>query len=199
MFVKTVKVKKPNPLALGIILIIALVIIAVWVLGESSKGIGNKYKLTTNEERIAFLEDKGWDVSEQETDVKVVKIPETFNMVYQAYNKLQKQQGFDLSSHKGATVEIYTYDVYNYPDKPKNIVVHLIIEDGVLIGGDVCCSELDGFMHGLMPVKNQEEEESIETTGTENTEQQHPDAEDANQSAGADPITTGAIVIEQAP
>lgn len=153
MFVKTVKLKKPNPLALGVILVLVLAIIIVWVIKGSSGGVGNKYKLPSNTERTKFLTDLGWKVSDKETDVKVVKVPQEFNMVYKAYNKIQKEQGFDLSKHKGDSVEIYTYQVYNYPDKPENVVAHLIVCDKVLIGGDVSCTELKGFMHGLMPVK----------------------------------------------
>lgn len=212
MFVKTVKVKKPNPLALGIILIIVLALIAIWVIKGSSGGIGNKYKLPSNAERTEFLQDLGWDVSETETDVKVVKIPDKFNMVYTAYNKIQKQQGFDLSKHKCDTVEIYTYEVYNYPDKPDNVVAHLIICDGVLIGGDVCCTELDGFMQGLMPVKQEDVKESDETTaedegddseettaGDEGEEQpEETETTDSDDEATTEgPASTGAVIVEQ--
>ncbi len=167
MFVKTVKVKKPNPLALGIILIIVLAIIAIWVIKGTSRGIGNKYKLPTNTERVSFLQNLGWKVSDKDKDVKVVKIPEKFSMVYTAYNKMQKQQGFDLAKHKGHSVEIYTYDVYNYPNKSENVVAHLIICDKVLIGGDVSCTELDGFMQGLMPTKQEDTVKGEQTTKLE--------------------------------
>lgn len=153
MFVKTVKVKKPSPIAVVIILVAVLALIAMWVFDIGGKGIGDKYKLPTNTERSQFLNDLGWKISDKEVNCKVVKIPSTFNKVYTVYNKLQKEQGFDLSNYKGKTVEIYTYEVYNYPEKPNNIVAHLIVCDGTLIGGDVCCTELDGFMQGLMPTK----------------------------------------------
>ena len=201
MFVKTVKVKKPNPLALGIILIIVLALIAIWVIKGSSGGIGKKYKLPTNTERVQFLQDLGWEISESETDVKVVKIPEEFNMVYKAYNKIQKQQGFDLSKHKGDTVEIYTYDVYNYPDKPENVAAHLIICDNILIGGDVCCTELDGFMQGLVPIKQEDVKNSEETTAEETTapeETTEPESTDSDDATiTPEPATTGAVIVEQ--
>ena len=206
MFVKTVKVKKPNPLALGIIMIIVLALIAIWVIKGSSGGIGKKYTLPTNDERSQFLQDLGWEISEAETDVKVVKVPEKFNMVYVAYNKIQKQQGFDLSKHKGKTVEIYTYEVYNYPDKPDNVVAHLIICNEVLIGGDVCCTELDGFMQGLMPLNQEDVKNSEETTGEETTapieegEEQPAETESTDTDDAAvtqAPASTGAVVVEQ--
>ena len=138
MFVKTVKLKKPNPVAVVIILAAVLILVAVWVLGSSGKGVGDKYKLSSNQERKTFLSALGWNVSDKETDCKIIKIPSKFNAVYNVYNKIQKQQGFDLSDFKGETVELYTYEVYNYPDNPNNIVAHLIICKGKLFGGDVC-------------------------------------------------------------
>ena len=77
--------------------------------------------------------------------------PEHFDDVYEGYNELQKEQGFDLSGHRGRKAELYTYEIYNYPDHPDCMQLTLIGEDGVLIGGDVCCTELDGFMQGLLP------------------------------------------------
>ena len=98
-------------------------------------------------------------------------------------HKRQKQQGFDLTKHKGETVEIYTYDVYNYPNKSNNIVAHLIISNGVLIGGDVCSTEKDGFIHGLMPVdkkgmKNNENAEDTRANPSPSESSSMPDATD---------------------
>ncbi len=193
MFVKTIKVKKPSPLVIGIILAGILIIIAIWVLGFGGKGVGDKYKLPSNTERVNFLTNLGWNVSPQETNCKVIKIPTTFNTVYDVYNKVQKEQGFNLEKQKGKTVEIYTYDVYNYASRPNNIVAHLIVCDGVLIGGDVCCTETDGFMHGLMPSKG--EVNNIGENNNEGTEQTTTTA--ATKQAPATTTTTAAT--KQAP
>ena len=174
MFVKTVRVKKLNPIAVILVLAVVLILIAIWVLDFGKSGLKDKYQLPENANRVSFLQGLGWEVSEVELNCKVVKIPSTFNEVYLAYNKLQRQQGFDLGDYKGKTVEIYTYEVYNYPDKPQNIVVHLVIFEGKLIGGDVCSTEMNGFMHGLMPVDKEglknnassiTDEQSISPTG----------------------------------
>jgi len=192
MFVKTVRVKKPNPIAIVLILVAVLILIAIWVLGLGGKGIGDKYKLPSNTERTQFLTDLGWKVSPQEVGCKVVKIPSTFNKVYDVYNKLQKEQGFDLSDHKGKTVEIYTYDVYNYPDKEKNIVAHLIVCDGTLIGGDVCCTELEGFMQGLMPTKKGELKNSESSEIDGNT----PEITDPNANSKTDNNAENTVTIQ---
>lgn len=147
MFVKTFKIKKPGfaLLAAGAIVLAVVIILAVLAGGSKSR----EYTMKDEKERQSFLKEMGWEVSEEYTECKVVIIPAEFNEVYEKYNDLQKKQGFDLSKYKGKTVEIYTYEVRNYPDHEKNIVCNLMVYEDVLIGGDVSCIEIDGFMQGL--------------------------------------------------
>ena len=147
MFIKTIKVKKPGfwVLAVSAAIIIGAVILAVIAGGGKSV----VYPCSTEKERQAFLKEMGWEVGSEYKECKVVIIPQKFNDVYTDYNKLQKEQGFDLEKFKGKTVEIYTYDVKNYPDHKENIVANLIVYEGELIGGDVSSVEIDGFMQGL--------------------------------------------------
>lgn len=147
MFVKSFKVKKSSfaILIISAVIIVFAVIIAV-VCGQHNKV---EYTLSTEKARQEFFKEMGWEVSKEYDQCKVVIIPEKFNDVYENYNKLQKNQGFDLEKFKGKTVEIYTYSVKNYPDHENNIVANLIVYKGKLIGGDVSCVEIDGFMQGL--------------------------------------------------
>ena len=147
MFVKTFKIKKPGfaLLAAGAIVLAVVIILAVLAGGSKSR----EYTMKDEKERQSFLKEMGWEVSEEYTECKVVIIPAEFNEVYEKYNDLQKKQGFDLSKYKGKTVEIYTYEVKNYPDHEKNMVCNLMVHEDVLIGGDVSCIEIDGFMQGL--------------------------------------------------
>ena len=150
MFVKTVKIKKPGAALAGAVAILLCVIVVIAVIIGK---IGNPkvYTLKTETQRQDFLKSMGWSVSEKYTECKVVTIPEEFNDVYEEYNKLQKEQGFDLEKYKGKTIEVYTYQVYNYKGHEDKdcMICNLMICDGVLIGGDVCCTELDGFIQGL--------------------------------------------------
>lgn len=147
MFVKSFKIKKSGfaVVAAAAVIIIVAVILAV-AAGADSRVV---YTLKNENQRQSFLKEMGWEVSEEYTECKVVIIPDDFNDVYENYNELQKKQGFDLEKFKGKTVEIYTYEVKNYPDHKENIVANLMIYEGELIGGDVCCIEIDGFMQGL--------------------------------------------------
>lgn len=150
MFIKTFKVKKPTAALTGIIVLIIAVITAVAVIAHQL-GTPPVYELKTESARQEFLSEMGWRVSEEYEECKVIVIPEDFNKVYQNYNKLQKEQGFNLEKYKGKTVEIYTYPVYNYTgyEDKDCIKCNLLICDGMLIGGDVYSTEIDGFMQGL--------------------------------------------------
>ena len=147
MIVKTFKVRKKGLVICGGILIALLVILIVC--GIVHKATAKTYPMKTESERQAFMSEMGWEVSEEYTSCKVVSIPEEFNETYESYNELQKEQGFNLKKYKGEMVEIYTYAVYNYPGNSENVVINLMVFDGSLIGGDVSCNELDGFMQGL--------------------------------------------------
>lgn len=170
MIVKTFKVRKKGLVICGGILIALLVILIVC--GIVHKATVKTYPMKTESERQKFMSEMGWEVSEEYTSCKVVSIPEEFNETYESYNELQKEQGFNLKKYKGEMVEIYTYAVYNYPGNSENVVINLMVFDGNLIGGDVSCNELDGFMQGLknpdpdskasLDEKESEEEEIVE-------------------------------------
>lgn len=150
MFIKTIKIKKPATALAGIFaLIIALIAVTVTVIHKANGA--DVYVLKTEAQRQSFLKEMGWEVSPEYEDCRVIVIPQEFNEVYKKYNKLQKEQGFDLSDYKGKTVEIYSYPVYNYEgyENKDCIKCNLLICDGKLIGGDVCSIELGGFMQGL--------------------------------------------------
>lgn len=124
-----------------------LEVIIVTVVRISSPAV---YEMKSEAQRQAFLKEMGWEVSDEYDECKAVTIPKEFNEVYEKYNKLQKQQGFDLEDYKGKTAEVYTYSVKNYGNKKaggQGLI--LIVCEGQLVGGDVCSAELDGFMQGL--------------------------------------------------
>ena len=150
MFIKTIKVKKPNLLAAALLVVIAclLAVVALTAYRFSKK---SQYTLGNEAQRQQFLKQMGWEVSGEFDECRQVLIPEQFNEVYEGYNELQKQQGFDLSEYKGKSCDVYTYKVKNYKghEDKDDVRCNLMICDDVLIGGDVSSTELDGFMQGL--------------------------------------------------
>ncbi len=104
-----------------------------------------------NEDRnIEFLNAFGWEVEEGYIEKADITIPEEFDAVYNGYNEIQKQAGFDLERYKGRKAVRYTYIVKNYPDDVKNEVrANVICVKGEPVGGDVMTVNLDGCMNPL--------------------------------------------------
>lgn len=114
--------------------------------------------LKTDEERVNYLRQFGWEVSAEPIEVKEVLIPQEFDAVMEQYNAVQKQQGLDLLRCRGKTVRRYTYAVSNYPDKPDYVRADLFLYRDKVVGADICSTQLDGFLHGLeMPKQTQGE------------------------------------------
>ncbi len=109
-------------------------------------------KADSAEERIAFFSQFGWEITEEPTSVKEILIPTEFDDTYTQYNEIQKNQGLDLEPFKGVRVKQWCYEIRNYPGYENSdglIQGTILVYDGVVVGGDVCSLELDGFMHGF--------------------------------------------------
>lgn len=154
MFVFSVH-KRQIKMAL-LVLCIAAVAVAFFVVSnqgvEAAKEAQMNVRAATAEERVAYLSQFGWSVEDDPVEVSEVIIPETFDDTYTQYNELQKAQGFDLSVYAGKRVKRWIYRVTNYPgfENCDCIQATLLVFDGQIIGGDVCSTELDGFMHGFV-------------------------------------------------
>lgn len=86
------------------------------------------------------------DVSEKPYEVVEFTIPETFNAVYERYNNLLKESGYDLSQYKGKKCKRYTYLIPS-----ENARANIIVYDGKIIGGDISGIMIDGIM---LPIKS---------------------------------------------
>lgn len=79
--------------------------------------------------------------------VEEIIIPEDFDKVYENYNFLQIQAGFDLSDFKGRKAVRYTYKITNFPeDIKRDVFANVICVDNTPVGGDIFCPAIDGFM-----------------------------------------------------
>ena len=109
----------------------------------------NYDKIKTEDARIEFLSQFGWEVSENATEEVEIQIPADFDKVMSSYNDIQKSQGLDLSKYKGKTVQRYTYEVKNYPDYDGTVYANIIIYKNRVIGGDICSADVKGFIQGF--------------------------------------------------
>ena len=153
MFVYTIRRKKLKWIIL--VLLAALAVGLLWYFGSSkpaSQNGGIVLRAGNAAERLAFISQFGWDVAEDPVQVTEILIPAEFDEVYQKYNEIQKKQDLDLTLYAGKRVKKWPYAVRNYPGyegRADVIELNMLILDGVVIGGDVCSTELGGFMHGF--------------------------------------------------
>ncbi len=103
----------------------------------------------TNEDRIEFLAQFGWQVKPEAVESVEVTVPEEFDKVFTAYNELQKRQGLDLSKYKKKNVQRYTYEITNYDGYDGVVYANILVYRNRVVGGDVCSADVKGFMHGL--------------------------------------------------
>lgn len=106
-------------------------------------------KIKTNEDRVNFLSQFGWKVSEKPLEEVAVTIPDEFDAVFMEYNNLQKEMGLDLSRYKRKDVMRYTYQVENYKDYNGVVYANLLIYKNKVIGGDLCSADVNGFVTSL--------------------------------------------------
>lgn len=157
MFVYSIK-SKHIKIALLVIFIVATVI-SLFILSRDSQETGKSgmsIKASTHEERMAFLSQYGWEIDEDPIEVQEVIIPTEFDDTYTAYNEIQKAQGFDLTVYAGMRAKRWTYVVKNYKGYENKDCIHanVLVYDGLVIGGDVCSVELNGFMHSFQMPKD---------------------------------------------
>lgn len=109
--------------------------------------------IKTNEDRIAFLKNYGWEVEKEAREVTEVIIPVRFDPIYEKYNELQIGEGLDLEKYKGKTVKRYTYLVNNY-EYDGTVLANILIYKNQVIGGDISSANLDGFVQGFTKGSN---------------------------------------------
>ena len=153
MFIVTTKFSKKKAVSGIIILAVVLTIIIILAgMGAKAKPASAPALAATvkdNEQRVEYLEQLGWQVSEQAIDQQDITIPKQFNEIYQDYNSLQQNQGFDLEDYAGMDATRYTYEILNYPNCTDTVVADIIVYKDMVIAGDIQSTAMDGFMQGL--------------------------------------------------
>ena len=149
MFIWTAHLRKKRVLV-AVVLLVALAILLV-VLGGifRSPAESGAARLDTEEARISYLKELGWEVAPDPVSTLQIRIPDPLTEDYEAYNDLQREQGFDLAELKGQQVTRYTYSVLNYPGHPDGVQVNLYLCEGLPAAGDIIVTGANGFQAGL--------------------------------------------------
>lgn len=158
MFIYTVKANSLKFIAVilaaaAILVSIALIsgkseIKTTMAIAQANEGI-NFDKIKTEEDRLKFLKQFGWELEDAEVESVKIKLPGEFDKIMTEYNELQKSQGLDLKKYNGREVERYTYKITNYPDYEGTVYANIIIYKNRVIGGDICSADISGFIAGF--------------------------------------------------
>ncbi|MGI6280252.1 MAG: DUF4830 domain-containing protein [Acutalibacteraceae bacterium] len=127
-------------LAVILMAILVLFLTAAWLTSVKFSMIDG----STHAKRASYIKSLGYDIDGQKVTSKEIIIPDKFGDVYGKYNELQKQAGFDLSDYKGKKATVYTYPLWE-----DDRVIHLIVVEGKIVGGDICETAVDGKMEPL--------------------------------------------------
>ncbi len=160
MFIYSVKGSTVKFVGVTAIALAALIALLVFIPQAQAQLPGESENIAVNEkvtfdnirtlgDRVEFLRQFGWEIDTSSEKDAQVTVPSSFDKIYQAYNELQKKQGFDLCEYSGKTVDRYTYKITNYPAYDGVVFVNVIVYKNTVIGGDVCTEDKSGFIHGF--------------------------------------------------
>lgn len=157
MFIFSVKADKRKICVVlaALLLVVTAVIVIARIRSEKPSAVsaGLKYSLSagTSEERVAFFQQFNWQVAPEPVSVQDVTIPTAFNDVYSNYNRIQKEQGLDLTPYAGKVCRQWVYAVLNYPQQGQDAQVRatILVYNNRVVGGDLSTTAVDGFMTGF--------------------------------------------------
>ena len=156
MNIYTFKLTKKHIVAavLAVAVIIALIILLAP--GGKAAETGAAVTIRGRGDCIRYLGELGYQVEAETADARTVQIPRELDAVYEAYNRMQKECGFDLQKYAGKKVELTTFRVTNWPSD-EQVLVDVLVYKKKVIGGAVYTAAVDGFMQGLTPLNAQTE------------------------------------------
>lgn len=154
MLVMTAKVDKKKIAIIFAAVVVAVAALILLLSGGNDTTPTAATNVSNNDARIAFLKSFGWEVTTSPTQSSQVRIPEKANEVFNRYNQLQKDQGYDLSQYAGKVVMRYVYQINNYPGATEPVYATLLIYKNQIIGGDITDTAAKGHIHGFKMPEN---------------------------------------------
>ena len=141
MFIVTARLPRKRLISGAIVMACCCAVVAAALLislgDRSVTASAEASGLHSNEERISYLNELGWQVSDSPATVEELLIPESFDESYGNYLALQSDQGFDLTRYAGRRIKRYTYEITNYPESEVSVQAALLIYRGKVIGGQL--------------------------------------------------------------
>lgn len=153
MVVMTAKVNKKRVILVLAALAALFVLICVLAKGGGKDAPAapqeQPVSVATNDARVQYLSDYGWEVVASPVQTQQVRIPSEVTEVYERYNALQMSQGFDLTQYAGKTATRYVYEIENYPNATDPVYATLLVYQDQVIGADITDTSANGVVQGL--------------------------------------------------
>jgi len=154
MNIYTFKLTKKHIVA-AILVVAALVALLILLLpGKQAETTGVTVTIKEPADCAEYLRQLGYETDSATAETRTVQIPKTFDAVYETYNQMQKDCGFDLQKYAGKRVELSTFHVTNWPTG-EEVLADVLVYKKKVIGGAIYTAAVDGFMQGLTPMKKQ--------------------------------------------
>ena len=153
MLILTTKVDKPKLMLAAIAVIGAILLLLALTGGDSAPTAAMDHAADTNDARVKFLTDLGWEVTPSPTESGEIRIPKAGDQVFDRYNELQKSQGYDLHKYAGKKVMRYVYQINNFPDAKEPVYATVLVYKDRIIGGDITDTTPGGRVQGFAPSK----------------------------------------------
>ena len=150
MLIMTTKVDK-RKLLIALAAVLAAIAGLLLLGRDDAQPTANLTAADTNDQRVKFLTDLGWEVTASPAEATEVRIPREADEVFSRYNELQKNQGYDLTKYAGKKVMRYVYQINNFPDAKEPVYATLLVYKDRIIGGDITDTTPGGRVQGLVP------------------------------------------------
>lgn len=153
MLIMTTKVDKRKLLIAAVAVVAAIALLAALGGGDSAPtaSMSTAPAADTNDARVKFLTDLGWEVTPSPTESGEIRIPKAGDQVFDRYNELQKSQGYDLNKYAGKKVMRYVYQINNFPDAKEPVYATVLVYRDRIIGGDITDTTPGGRVQGFAP------------------------------------------------
>lgn len=158
MFLISVNAKRLAMYSAAAVLLLSATLGGVYLVSKqntvpASTANGVDLRADTQEQRTAFFEQFGLTVDPESEEIREEIVPDPLDEVYETYNTLQKQQGFDLSKYCGKRVKSRSYTVLSAADPSIDGAwrANILVYQGKVIAADLAQPALDGTMRRLIP------------------------------------------------
>ena len=151
MLIMTTKVDKRKLLIAAVAVVAAIALLAALGGGDSAPtaSMSTAPAADTNDARVKFLTDLGWEVNPSPTESGEIRIPKAGDQVFDRYNELQKSQGYDLNKYAEKKVMRYVYQINNFPGAKEPVYATLLVYKDRIIGGDITDTTPGGRVQGF--------------------------------------------------